>query len=143
MLKKINFKLFIPLSLFIGLVFSLFFESYLQRLGFVVTYFGTLMWMGLIVFMVYYLLKVQSKEGRKPNWFFIFLMFALKFLFFLGVLYIGWQLMGKKLFIALLNLPIQVILLSVTMRMKEMGEIISITHSKDSVIDEKNININI
>ncbi len=113
--KKIRFKLFIPLSLLATIALALFLDNEKQVAALFLIYLSTLLWLASMMYMVGSLLSNNDKTF-KVDWFKAVLALIFKLVLFAGILYIGWQLMGKKLFIALLNLPIQTIVLAISAR---------------------------
>lgn len=113
--KKIRFKFFIPLSLGVVAGSLFFLDDGQEMAGLLLIYLSTLLWLASMVFMVASLLPNANKGGKvRPDYLKLILLLLFKLILFGIILSIGWQLMGKKLFIALLSLPLQTIILGLS-----------------------------
>ncbi len=116
--KNIRLKYSILLSLLASAALCFFLSSKEQILIFLAIYLGIVVWLLVTVHIVGYLfLNAESKETR-PGLLKIFCLLFGKLLLLWGMFYMGWQFMGKELFIALINLPAQIFILVPNFRIR-------------------------
>lgn len=101
---------FFILSIFSSSLLALSLNNEKELLGFFIMYMATLAWILSIVSMAKGILKERPKVFGT----------LLRILFFTVILFIGHEFMREKLFVALLNLPIQVIVFSWAAKKKKI-----------------------
>ena len=115
MLKKINLKLFFPCSLLLTIGLGFFIDSWQGWVAHLALYVATLGWLFSLMLIVE---QIISPKGERPRWANIFLILLFKLGLFGGMLFLGHALLGKKIFWALLNLPLQTSILTACAKKK-------------------------
>ena len=107
--KKIKFKLFIPFSIGGTLILIPFLDNQKQIFALFLFYLITLFWLASMIYLVILLFPSEGKKEEGLG-FKIGFLFLFKIILFSFIFSTGWQLMGKKLFISLMNLPLQAVI---------------------------------
>ena len=116
--KNVRLKHSILFSLLVSIILSFFLSSKENVAIFLAIYLGIVVWLLATVHIVGYLcLNAESKRAR-PGFLKIFCLLFGKLLLLWGMFYMGWQFMGKELFIALINLPAQIFILVPNFRIR-------------------------
>ena len=116
--KNLRLKYSIFFSLLSSAVLSFFLSSKEQIAIFLAIYVGIVVWLLATVHIVGHLFLNAESKKTKFSLLKISCLFFCKLLLLWGMFYMGWQFMGKELFIALLNLPAQIFILVPNFRIR-------------------------
>ncbi len=109
--KNLHPSYSILFSLLASAGLSVFLSGGKQIIAFLGIYVGIVVWLLATVHIIRHLFVSAGSKKTRPNILKISCFFFGKLLLLWGVFYMGWQFMGKELFIALLNLPVQIFIL--------------------------------
>ena len=117
LIKRINLKLFIPLSVISTLLFALFSKSWTEVIVLLSVYAATLVNLYMLMWIIAALiLNEEVRLTGKVDVFKVVMFFFLKVFIVFGALSLGVHFIGNKIIIALINYVVQIFVLGISMR---------------------------
>ncbi len=114
--QKIDFKKFLPVTLFVNLVFIFFLKIPQEILSFIVIYFAGLINIALLYQVIYKIVEVTKNNQKKIKKWKIALLFLLKLLILIGAITWGVQTMQKRIIIPIFNYVIHIFVVLLTLK---------------------------
>lgn len=116
-LKKINHRIFWPISLISTLGFCLFARNETEIFAILFVYIATLLALFFLMFILYSVIfNQEARANRKIDKGKMFLYLLLHVLFLFGSIGIGVHFMGNRIILAVLNYVIQIFVLGIGLR---------------------------